>query len=129
VSDLKLSAESEPHRLDLFIPWICRTGVALAFVWIGASKFYAQSSWIRTFEQIGVGQWLRYATGLLQVAGGVLLLSRRTAVVGAVLAGCTMAGAVAAQLFILHGGPIAIVPAILLAALVAVGWQAYASRV
>jgi putative oxidoreductase len=128
VSELKLSSESEPHRLDLFIPWVCRTGVALAFVWIGASKFYAESPWIRTFEQIGFGQWLRYATGVMQVTGGLLLLSRRTAGAGAAVAGCTMGGAIAAQLFILHGGPIAIVPTILLAALVAVGWQAYASR-
>jgi putative oxidoreductase len=129
VADLRLTSESEPHRLDLFIPWICRTGVALTFVWIGTSKFYRQSPWIRTFEQIGLGQWLRYVTGTMQAAGGVLLLSRRTAVAGAVLAGCTMAGAIAAQLSVLHGGPIAIVPGILLAALVAVGWQAYASRI
>lgn len=126
--DLKLTLESEPHRLDRFIPWICRTGVALAFISIGYSKFDAHSEWVRIFERIGLGQWFRYVTGVLQIAGGALLLWKRTAVAGAALAGATMAGAVVADLFILQGGPIAIVPAALLGALIAVGWQAHASR-
>jgi putative oxidoreductase len=124
MSDLTFGTDTPPHRLDKFIERVPRMGLALAFLGIGYSKFDAHGSWVRTFDAIGLGQWLRDVTGVMQALGGVLLLYRRTAPAGAVSAGCTMLGAIAAQLFVLHGGPLAIVPAILLAALVAVGWRA-----
>jgi hypothetical protein len=98
--------------------------LALSFVGIGYSKFDPHGSWVKIFAAIGVGQWLRYAAGVMQVAGGALMLHRRSAPLGAIIAGCTMLGAVAAQLFILRGGPVAIIPAMLLGALIAVGWRA-----
>jgi putative oxidoreductase len=124
MSDLTFGTDSGPHRLDVFIERVCRLGVALGFLAIGYSKFDPHGSWVKTFDAIGAGQWLRYLAGAMQLSGGVLLLYRRTAAAGALVAGCTMIGAIAAQLFVLHGGPLAIVPAILLAALVAVGWRA-----
>ena len=129
MSDLKLLAEPERHRLDVFIPWLCRAGVALFFIYVGTTKFGATSGWVVIFDRIGVGQWLRYLTGLIQVGGGLLLLIPRPAVAGAALLACTMLGAVIAQLFILHGGPVVLMPAVLLAGVIAVGWQAYASKV
>ena len=116
--------DAPPHRLDLFIERVLRIGLALSFVGIGYSKFDPHGSWVKIFAAIGVGQWLRYAAGVMQVAGGALMLHRRSAPLGAIIAGCTMLGAVAAQLFILRGGPVAIIPAMLLGALIAVGWRA-----
>ena len=123
MSELMFGTEPPPHRLDVFMERVPRIGLALAFISIGYSKFDPHGSWVKTFAAIGVGQWLRYTAAVMQIAGGALMLYRRTAPVGAVVAGCTMVGAVAAQLFFLHGGPLAIVPAILLAALIAVGWR------
>ena len=34
----------------------------------------AASHWVRTFDAIGLGQWFRYATGIVEVAGGLLFL-------------------------------------------------------
>lgn len=124
MSDLTFATETAPHRLDVFIERVVRLGVALTFIGVGYSKFDPHGSWVKIFATIGVGQWLRYAAGIMQTGGGALMLFRRTAPIGAGVAGCTMVGAVAAQLFILRGGPLAIVPAILLAALIAVGWRA-----
>jgi uncharacterized membrane protein YphA (DoxX/SURF4 family) len=128
VSDLKLFVESERHRLDIFITWLCRAGVAVFFIYIGSTKFGPTSGWIPIFDRIGLGQWFRYLTGTMQIGGGILLLIPQTGLLGATILASTMLGAVVAQLFILHGGIVAIMPAALLAGVIAVGWQAYASR-
>ena len=49
---------------------------------IGKSKLSAQSSWIKTFEQIGFGQWFRYLTGSMQIAGAIAVLIPRTFLLG-----------------------------------------------
>jgi uncharacterized membrane protein YphA (DoxX/SURF4 family) len=61
---------------------------------------------IMTFDQIGFGQWLRYLTGLIEVLGVALLWIPRKQVIGAVLLGGTMVGAVITHWFIL--GPSAV---------------------
>jgi putative oxidoreductase len=121
MSDLKLLVEPARSRVDVLTFWIPRLGVAILFGYVGASKFSASSMWVRLFAQIGFGQWLRYATGAMQVGGAILLLIPRTTTIGAALLACTMLGAVLVQLFVLHTGPMAIVPAALLAIVVAVG--------
>jgi hypothetical protein len=68
---------------------------------------------VQTFERIGVGQWLRYVTGVMQVGGALLVLPRRTLTVGAAMLACTMAGAAFVELFIIPS-PIVIVPLLLL---------------
>ena len=95
--------------------WVLRLSGGVLFLTVGSEKFETESSWIRLFAEIGLGDWFRYLTGALQITGGLLLLAPQTARVGAVLAGCTMAGAVAVHLFVLGtgiGG--AIIPAALL---------------
>ena len=84
--------------------WVLRTAVCAVFVGVGATKFQSQSMWVGMFDQIGLGHWFRYLTGGLQVAGGLLFLVPRTARVGAIVAGCTMAGAVLVHLFVLPTG-------------------------
>jgi uncharacterized membrane protein YphA (DoxX/SURF4 family) len=74
------------------------------------------------FADIGFGDWFRYLTGAIQSTAGVLLLVPRTTKAGAVLAGCTMAGAIAVHMFLLDtgiGG--AIIPALILVFLAVVG--------
>jgi len=126
VPELKLIAEQPRHRLDVFIAWVPRIGVALLFAaFVGASKLSndPHNGWITMFERIGIGQWFRYVTGLMQIAGGILLLVPRTITLGAVLLASTMAGAMFVQIFVLHTPLLAVVPAILLAAVIAVWWS------
>lgn len=71
----------------------------------------------------------RSAAGVLQVGGAPLALVPPATTIGAAVLGCTMAGAIVANLFILNTGLAAIIPAALLAAVVFVGWRsATASR-
>jgi uncharacterized membrane protein YphA (DoxX/SURF4 family) len=84
--------------------WVLRFAVCAVFVGVGATKFQSQSMWVGMFDQIGLGNWFRYVTGTLQVAGGLLFLIPRTAPIGAIVTGCTMAGAVFVHLFVLPTG-------------------------
>jgi len=130
VPELKLLAEERPHRLDAFIRWVPRIGVGLAFAaFIGASKLSndAHNGWIALFDRIGLGQWFRYLTGTMQVIGGILLLVPRTLTVGAVLLASTMLGAMFVQMFVLQTPLLAIVPAILFGAIIAVWWSGHAA--
>jgi len=58
---------------------------------------------VQQFEHIGLGQWFRYLTGVLEVGGGIAILVPAFAPFAALLLGCVMIGAVATHLFIVGG--------------------------
>jgi uncharacterized membrane protein YphA (DoxX/SURF4 family) len=123
-ADLRLTIEERVTLMDRVVEWVPRLGVAALFLGVGASKFPADGMWVRLFDQIGAGQWFRVFTGAVQVAGALLLLVPRLAWLGAAILACTMVGAIVAQLFLLHGGLLAISPAVLLVITAAIGAQA-----
>jgi len=85
--------------------------VGLLFVLIGYTKFNGdpRGEWYQTFERIGIGQWFRIFTGVMQIAGGLLMCVPKTMVYGAAMLTCTMIGAVFVDLFVIHM-PFFIVP-------------------
>ena len=90
--------------------------LTLAFLAAGGAKLAGAEMMVQTFEAVGVGQWFRYVTGVIEIAGAALLWVRGRQVFGAVLLLCTMIGAVLAHFLII--GPSA-VPALVLGLLVA----------
>jgi putative oxidoreductase len=88
-----------------------------AFVAAGFAKLSGQEMMVQTFEAVGVGQWFRYVTGVIEVVAAVLLWVGGMQFVGAGLLTCTMAGAALAHLVII--GPSA-VPALVLGVLSAI---------
>lgn len=82
-----------------------------AFLMAGGAKLIGAEMMVGTFEAVGVGQWFRYVTGLIEIGGAVLLWVRGREAIGAGLLLVTMVGAVLAHLLIL--GPSA-VPAVVL---------------
>ena len=119
--ELKLVAEERRGAADVLATWLPRVAVALVFLSIGTEKFGAGGPWVRIFARIGIGDWFRYLTGVMQVGGALLLLVPPLVTVGAVVLGCTMVGAVIANVFVLHTGLAAIIPAALLGAVTFVG--------
>jgi uncharacterized membrane protein len=75
---------------------------------------------VHVFAAVGLGQWLRYFTGALEVTGAVALLVPAFAGVGALWLTVVMVGAVTAHLTVLGGNPA--VPVALLVAMAIVAW-------
>lgn len=96
---------------------IIKVVLSFAFVAAGLAKLAGAEMMVQTFEAIGVGQWFRYVTGVIEIAGAALLWMRGREIFGAGLLTCTMAGAVLAHLLFI--GPSA-VPALILGILSAV---------
>ena len=85
--------------------------VALAFLAAGLAKLSSVEMMVATFDAVGIGQWFRYATGLIEITGAVLLFVPGLQAIGAGLLVTTMTGAVIAHFTVI--GPSAIPAAIL----------------
>jgi putative oxidoreductase len=67
---------------------------------------------VALFSAVGIGQWFRYVTGILELTAAGLIMVPRTRVAGAGVLATVMMGALAAHLFILRVSPAT--PAVLL---------------
>lgn len=118
-----------PFRSDAEPAWhtghMSTIAVALFFAMVGMDKFTG-GYWVHVFAMIGMGQWLRYFTGSLQIAGALLMVIRGTSLIGVFILASTMIGAIAAQVRVLEGWGAAVVPAALLAVVLIVGGTEYA---
>src|SRR5580700_243347 len=85
--------------------WTVQGILAAAFLAAGFAKLAGIPFMVDLFQQIGVGQWFRLATGVVEVTGAVALLVPGLASIGALWLGSTMVFAVATHLFILHTSP------------------------
>ncbi|TDV46050.1 DoxX family protein [Actinophytocola oryzae] len=90
--------------------WTTQAILAAYFVY-SASLLFGDEL-VGKFAEIGVGQWLRYVTGVLELAGAIgLVVPFLCGLAGLGLAG-VMAGAVGTELFLLAEGD-ALLPAVL----------------
>ena len=96
------------------ILWALRLLLALAFGAAGAAKLAGVPQMVQIFELIGIGQWFRYATGVVEVTGAILLLIPATGFLGGLLLAVTMVFGIATHLLVIGGSA---VPATVLALL------------
>ena len=96
--------------------WGVRILLALAFGAAGSAKLAGVEQMVATFEAIGWGQWFRYVTGGIEVAGALLMLIPATGLYAALLLGGTMVGGTVSHLLVVPGSP---VPAMVLGLLCA----------
>ncbi|GAB3442938.1 hypothetical protein GCM10027570_10480 [Streptomonospora sediminis] len=54
--------------------WVVQILLAAFFLFQGGTKLLGSADAVRLFDDIGLGQWLRYVTGVCEVAGAVGLL-------------------------------------------------------
>ena len=87
--------------------WTLSGLVAVAFLAAGSAKLAGAAAMVDMFDKVGLGQWFRYFTGLLEVAAGIGLLIPRYAFYAAVLLAIVMVGAVIAQVTVLSASPAA----------------------
>src|SRR5262249_24966524 len=105
--------------------WIIRAAVAFVFVSSGLEKFSIgpAAEWIRIFAKIGLGDWFRYLTGAMEIAGGLLLVIPFTTSVGVALLVTCMVGAIVCHLFVLGDPLSSIINLGLIVAIFAAGRQ------
>ena len=101
--------------------WGLRILLALAFGAAGGAKLAGAPETVQIFDAIGFGQWFRYVTGAVEVAGALLLLVPATGFFGGLLLAVTMVFGVLTHLVLIGGSA---VPALVLGLLAAfVTWR------
>src|SRR5882724_3361673 len=86
--------------------WTLQVILAAAFLAAGSAKLAGVPYMVELFDQIGIGQWFRVATGIVEVTGAIALVFPGLASIGAAWLGFTMVFAVATHVFILHTSPV-----------------------
>jgi putative oxidoreductase len=89
-------------RSKTIILWILRILMATLFLLASLMKLTGRPDMVAEFDTIGVGQWFRYLTGLLEVVGGIGILVPSVSVFATTLLLVIDAGAFVAQVTILH---------------------------
>lgn len=85
--------------------WAFQILAAAQFFMTGLDKLSDAPVMVQLFAAVGFGQWFRYATGIIEIIGSVLLLVPRVAPIGAALLGATMIGALIAHFTVLPYSP------------------------
>ena len=106
---------------------IVKVLLTLAFLAAGIGKLIGAPMMVETFDTIGLGQWFRYVTGIVEVGGAVLLWVPRRLSWGAALLGATMVGAVLAHVVLL--GIDTVLPSVVLGLLSAFALWSYRAQV
>ena len=117
------SASDSTSKIVNVVLWVLQIAAAGMFLMVGFLKLSGNAQLVGLFEAIGLGQWFRYLTGALEVAGAILLLIPRTSGLAALMLAGVMVGAVVTHVFIVGGSPL---PAIIL--LVVTGVVAWGRR-
>src|SRR6266446_496760 len=64
-------------RASLIALWLTQVALALMFLMAGGSKLAGVPPMVSLFDAIGLGQWFRYVTGVIEVTSGIALLVPR----------------------------------------------------
>jgi len=115
---LALTAPTSRSKVIGF--WVLKILFGLAFIAAGAAKLYGPQVMVAEFDAVGLGQWFRYFTGVLEIIGAIMLLAPKTTGFGALLLAGICGGAFFAQLFALHGDIIH--PIVMAIVLLAIAW-------
>ncbi len=89
-------------RSKTIILWSLRILMATLFLFASFMKLTGKPDMVAEFDTIGLGQWFRYLTGLLEVIGGIGILVPPVSVFAAILLLAVDAGAFFAQIAVLH---------------------------
>jgi len=72
------------------------------FLAAAAAKLAGAKMMVAEFNLVGLGQWFRYFTAIVEIIGAVLLLWPGRSAYGALVLICVCAGAFLAQVFAIH---------------------------
>jgi putative oxidoreductase len=104
------------------LAWVLAVFMAIIFTLAGGVKLIGARAMVQEFAQIGIGQWFRYCTGILEVSGAIGLLLPKYRFWAALQIAAVMAGATTVNILILHQPPLARLTALLLTLALALAW-------
>jgi len=106
--------------LRTFTLWALTVVSAGMFLLAGVLKWIGVDMEVQLFAAVGIGQWFRYVTGTLEIAGAIGLFVPSLAPYAALLLAAVMTGAVMTHLFIVGGSPLAAI--LMLASTLTIAW-------
>lgn len=104
------------------LAWILAVFLAIVFTYVGGIKLIGARAMFQEFAQIGIGQWFRYFTGILEVSGAIGRLVPKYRVWAALQIATVMAGATAVNIVILHQPSLARLTAVLMMLALVLVW-------
>jgi putative oxidoreductase len=115
------AAPSQPKFANSIPDWAARVLIFAVFLFFAAGKFTSNPNapWVVLFREVGFGQWFRYFTGILEIAGAFLVLIPRSVTAALILLMGTTSGAILVVVVVLHRPADVVVPFALLAGLIA----------
>jgi putative oxidoreductase len=99
--------EARRRRRQLIALECTELALAGVFFLVGGAKLIGRPDMVELFRSIGFGQWLRYATGTIEVVGAAFLVVPFASGASAVALGGVMISATLIELFVLRRPPIA----------------------
>jgi putative oxidoreductase len=82
--------------------WVLRALMAALFLFAAYAKLSGNPMMVTEFGKVGLGDWFRVFTGVLELVGGVLILVPAASALAALLLLCVDIGALVAQLTVIH---------------------------
>src|SRR5580704_13393933 len=104
------------------IGWILAIVLALVFSFAGGVKLIGVPGMVAEFAQIGIGQWFRLVTGLVELSGAIGLLIPKFRFWAALQIAAVMVGATGVNLWVLHVPALARLTAMLLLLALVLAW-------
>jgi putative oxidoreductase len=101
------SAQARRRRRQLIALECTELALAGVFFLVGGAKLIGRHDMVELFRSIGVGQWLRYVTGIFEVVGAAFMVVPLASGASAVALGTVMIAATLIELFVLRRPPIA----------------------
>jgi putative oxidoreductase len=101
------SPDARRRRRQLIALECTELALAGVFFLVGGAKLIGRHDMVELFRSIGVGQWLRYVTGVFEVVGAAFMVVPLASGASAVALGTVMISATLIELFVLRRPPIA----------------------
>ncbi len=92
------------NRLSV-VSWALQIMTGGLFLFAGASKLLGAPDMVSFFDQVGWGQWIRYAFGVLEVGSSVALFLPRYAFYGALVLSTSLMGHIIVHVLVLRRSP------------------------
>jgi uncharacterized membrane protein YphA (DoxX/SURF4 family) len=100
MSSTTMSTNSASVKTIAF--WVLKIVLALMFLAAAGAKIAGAPMMVAEFGKVGLGQWFRYFTALMEILGAILLFLPGRTAIGAGILACVCIGAFFAQLLAIH---------------------------